>query len=93
MGCTYATRGHASDSARPCVRPVALDPRLFWSVQDGVCIQVLATGRRGHIVSSRQDGGGIELTVELEGVGRRAFRPDEVRPVPPQIVSARDVWS
>ena len=46
---------------------------------------MIATGRRGHVTEQGRDG--EELTVEVEGVGIRALRPEEVRPLPPQIVS------
>lgn len=58
----------------------------FFFVQNGVCIQVIATGRRGHVVSSRQGQDGEDLTVEVEGVGVRSLKPRDVRPLPPNIV-------
>ena len=60
---------------------------MFLFEQNGVCVQVIATGRKGHIVSIQQSQDGDVLTVEVEDVGVRALRPTEVRPVAPQIVS------
>lgn len=48
---------------------------------------MIATGRKGHIVSIQQGQDGDVLTVEVEDVGMRALRPNEVRPLAPQIVS------
>lgn len=58
-------------------------------MKDGVCVVVKATGRRGHVVSSRSDGPQVQLTVEVDGLGQRALTPDDVVPMPPQIVSTK----